>query len=378
MTKCLLFFIIHAMDGPEFLNSTEKNGKTESDYFQLIAGKNDDNRRIDRIIRKILPELSLSKIYSSIRKGLIRLNAEKISEKARVKKNDKIYLHKSLYSQYSTGNGTEGTTENKKTGKKAGGSHGKIDIVFENKFILALDKPPGIPVQDSDKQGNGLVSRLKEYVENTREKEGLSFTPGPLNRIDKETSGLVFFSGNLYGAKEFSEWIRLHLCRKFYLAIVSGVFDLDKEWTKWEDRLLKTPNNPKVHVSEKGLYACSFVKPLAVSRGKNISLLLVSIKTGRTHQIRVQCAERKHFIAGDKIYGGTLTQLPSKNLFLHSWIMGFPPEKRKDLNLPEFISAPVPAYFAREIENNFGKEMLAWIINQPYNEVINGFNAHYI
>lgn len=378
MTKCLLFFIIPAMNGPEFLNSTEKTGKTESDYFQLVAGENDDDRRIDRIIRKILPGLSLSKIYSSIRKGLIRLNGEKISEKARVKKDDKIYLHKSLYSPYSAGGCTEGTPVNKKNGKAAGGSREKINIVFENEFILAVDKQPGIPVQDSEEQEKGLVSCVREYVENTRQKEGLSFTPGPLNRIDKETSGLVFFSGNLYGAREFSEWIRLHLCRKFYLAIVSGVFDPDKEWTKWEDRLLKVPNNPKVHVSERGLYACSFVNPLAVSREKDISLLLVSIKTGRTHQIRVQCAERKHFIAGDKIYGRNLTQLQGKNLFLHSWIMGFPPDKRKDLNLPEFISAPVPAYFAGEIENNFGKEMLAWIINQPYNEIINGFNARYI
>ena len=59
-------------------------------------------------------------------------------------------------------------------------------------------------------------------------------------------------------------------------------------------------------------------------------------------------------------------------------MMGFPPEKRKYLNLPEFLTAQIPDYFAMEIENNFGKEMLAWIINQPYNEIINGFNTYYI
>lgn len=375
MTKCLLFFIIQAMEGPESLKFTEKTGKTEDDYFQLIAGENDNDRRIDRIIRKILPELSLSKVYSSIRKGLIRINGGKVSEKKRVKKDDKISVHKSLYYPYTAG---PVTSESIGRIKPPALQMDKINVIFENEFILAVDKPPGIPVQDSRKPGSELISWLKEYVNNTRPEEGLSFTPGPLNRIDKETSGLVFFSGNLYGAREFSEWIRLHLCRKFYLAIVSGIFDLKKEWKKWEDKLLKVPNNPKVQVSEKGLYACSFVKPLAVCSEKNISLLLVSIKTGRTHQIRVQCGERQHHIIGDKIYGGASTQLQCKNLFLHSWMMGFPPEKRKYLNLPEFLSAQIPDYFAMEIENNFGKEMLAWIINQPYNEIINGFNTYYI
>lgn len=367
-----IVFYNAAMDGPEFLKSSKKDGKTESDYYQLFAGENDDDRRIDRVIRKVLPEVSLSRIYSSIRTGLVKLNGKKVPEKTRVKKNDIISINKVLY---STG---ENISENITQTGKTGLPREKVRIIFENEFILAVDKAPGISVQDSGKPGCGLNSLLKEYYRNTREEKGLSFTPGPLNRIDKETSGLVFFSGNLSGAREFSEWIRLHLCRKFYLAIVSGIPGFKEEWTKWEDKLLKVPNSPKVRVSEKGLYACSFVKLLAACTEKKISLLLVSIKTGRTHQIRVQCAKRKHCIAGDKIYGGDTGQLPGNNLFLHSWIMGFPPEKRKELNLPEFLSAPIPEYFSREIENNFGKEVLAWIINQPYNEIINGFNTHYI
>ncbi|WP_294429984.1 RluA family pseudouridine synthase [uncultured Treponema sp.] len=318
-------------------------------FTHFTAGIDDSDRRLDRVLRKFLSEESLSSLYKSLRKGLIKVNGKKCEGNFRISNGDDIQIADFLLTEKAN----EKSSDNKNSSpilKRA-----KIDLekitVFKNESLLILNKPYDIPVQPSSSQGRLFLSEIvQEEYENTHKKSSLSFRTGPLHRLDRKTTGLIAFSQNLEGAKWFSEAIKTHTIQKEYLALLEGKFEAE---TVWEDMIQKLESgqqkfeNERFHTvsvnSEDGKFAHTEVFPVshAVFNGNEVTLARVLITTGRTHQIRSQCAYHGFPLLGDTAYGGT--KIDSKkfaqDFFLHAFELHFPADN--PLGLPEKLNAPI-------------------------------------
>lgn len=329
------------------------------DFTHFTAGKDDSERRLDRILRRFLNEENLSSIYKILRKGLVKVNGKKADGNFRVSEGDDIQIADFLLSK------TQSEDENSdKTASHAKKSPLSKDIIiFKNESILILNKPYDIPVQPSaSSNGKSLAEIVQGDYELTHKNTSLAFRTGPLHRLDRKTTGLIAFSQNLDGAKWFSEKIKSHEIQKVYLAILEGNLTQN---AVWEDHIQKLEVSTKsnctvpfahdegfhtvsVNSSDEGKFAHTEVFPLSHARfnGKEVTLARILITTGRTHQIRSQCAYHGFPLLGDTAYGGT--KIDSKkfgqDFFLHAAELYFP--KDNPLGLPEKLCAPVPEFFS--------------------------------
>ena len=178
------------------------------EFQEYSFGTDDIGRRLDRIIRRFLPDYSLSEIYGLIRKGLIKINLKKTKENVRINEGDILYIADFINSNKS------------KKLSDALNSKNIIDIdsliVFKNQDILILNKPYDTKVHGDN---NSLDYAVRIWFEKNIKNDSLSFKPGPLHRLDRKTTGLLAFSLSLKGAKWFSENIENHNIKKTYLGI---------------------------------------------------------------------------------------------------------------------------------------------------------------
>ena len=140
--------------------------------------------------------------------------------------------------------------------------------------------------------------------------DSLAFTPGPLHRLDRNTSGLIMFSRSLRGAQQFTEKLRQRRLVKLYLAVLQGRIS---ERLRWEDPLLRR-EGVTVRDTREGSPGRTEVLPLVTEAGH--TLAVIRIHTGKTHQIRAQAAHHGHPLTGDVKYGG---QPRPGGFRLHAW-----------------------------------------------------------
>ena len=198
------------------------------DYVHFIAGQDDKGRRLDRILRRILPENSLSGLYKSLRNGLIKVDGKKQKPEFHVSEGSDISVAAFLITPESSGQNSK-DAENSFIDEKL--------VVFRNKYLLILNKPYDVNVQKAFKNENSLDEMVKKDFEaRGLNKESLSFKTGPLHRLDKKTTGLIAFSQNLEGARWFSKAIMSHETKKTYLALVQGKMT---EYENWQDEIEK-------------------------------------------------------------------------------------------------------------------------------------------
>ncbi|WP_051294929.1 pseudouridine synthase [Maridesulfovibrio bastinii] len=169
-----------------------------------------------------------------------------------------------------------------------------LDIIFENDDILVVNKPGGLPVQGGSGHSDSVADRLKAMF------SGKVFIPAPAHRLDRDTSGIVFCGKSHRGLKELSESFKNRNADKFYLAEVEGHWS-KKGWTLMEDKMIKqgAPGKERMATGA-GKTALAEVKSV---KSSDRSLLIIKLLTGRTHQLRVQLAERGFPIVGDMKYG---------------------------------------------------------------------------
>ncbi|MBE6350493.1 MAG: RluA family pseudouridine synthase [Spirochaetaceae bacterium] len=323
------------------------------EFKEFILQKDDANRRIDRILKKLLPTTSLSVIYKSLRSGFIKINNKKISQDYKTNEKDILRIPLFLLSEESH---PEKTVNKPKK---------NLDLnsitLFKNEHILILNKPYGISVHT----GNNNEITLQELVIKNFSTNSVSFKPGPLHRIDKNTTGIIIFSQSLLGAQIFSEVLQKHHIKKEYLAILEGTLQEKIELRDTITKNDKTSSFKTMKISNstlEGKEAISLVTPInwgilkIPHKEMPITLANIEITTGRKHQIRLQCAHKGFPLLGDTAYGGT--QLPNifgQNLFLHDWKMTFE-EKTDILNIPSSIQAPLPENFLRLLEKCLKKD----------------------
>jgi len=257
----------------------------------IFAKEIGKSTRLDKYLTEKLEELTRSQIKKIILSKNVRINNKIIysaSEKIRINDTIEITLE-------------ENKAEHIKPKKL------NIDIVFEDKDLIVINKQSGLTVHPgAGNKNNTLVNGLIYlYKKNLSNLSGLG-RPGIVHRIDKDTSGLLVVAKNNLSHEKLSKQFSDHTIKRSYLALVWGVIrPLNGKIITLLARSKK--NRQLMSVSEKsGKKAITNYKTLNVFNFKNIpkiSLVECFLETGRTHQIRVHFSYKGNPLIGDKKYG---------------------------------------------------------------------------
>ena len=202
----------------------------------------------------------------------------------------------------------------------------KLNILYEDEYMIAVNKPAGIVVHPSSYHPNGtLANGIKFYLNNNKKIRAI-------NRLDRDTSGIVLFAKNEY-IQELM--IQQKTIRKEYLAIIIGVM-------KNKAGIINLPIARKDgsimerEVNLNGQNAVTYYDVVSESSDKSLSLVHVELATGRTHQIRVHFSYFGNYILGDSLYGHEAKIINRQSL--HAWKVSFVhPITKKNI----YIEAPL-------------------------------------
>ena len=175
---------------------------------------------------------------------------------------------------------------------------GKVmnNILYEDNHIIVVEKQVNVPVQEDSSKDIDLLNIIKKYLKEKYNKPGNVYL-GLIHRLDRPVGGVMVFAKTSKAASRLSEQVRTHKLSKRYYAVVEG--NLKSEGIL-KDKLLKNNKTNIVCVSDNGKEAELSYKVL--KRIDNYNLVDIDLKTGRSHQIRVQFSSRNNPLYGDQRY----------------------------------------------------------------------------
>lgn len=229
-------------------------------------------------------------------KEFLRIKGFSRSLLIKIKKTDKIFLGKNkikLYTDFYPDELVDFFIEEEKTNLEY--NELPLNIIYEDQDILAVNKTDGLVVHPIKNYPNKtLINGIMYYLKATE------LRPRLINRLDKDTSGLVLFSKNLYAHNHIQKQLKYREIKKTYLALVEG--HLEKK--------IATINAPITRVDEKSIRRKvssegqeAITKYEVLEEFSDYSLLRIYPITGRTHQIRVHMNFLGHPLLGDELYG---------------------------------------------------------------------------
>ena len=209
-----------------------------------------------------------------------------------------------------------------------------LNILYEDDGMLILNKPPFLPVHPSmNHYEDSLSNGVKYYFKSI----GLKRKIRPVNRLDKNTSGIVIFAKNEYVQECLIKQMKLGSFVKEYIALVEGVINTEQVIDAPIARKEKSIIERCVDIN--GDNAITIIKPLKTFN--NYSLIKCILKTGRTHQIRVHTEYIGHPILGDDLYGNKSNLINRQALHSYKIIFIHPITNKKieiETNLPDDIN----------------------------------------
>lgn len=192
-----------------------------------------------------------------------------------------------------------------------------LDIIYEDEAYIVVNKPAGIPIHPSmEHYEDSLSNGVKYYFDKISLKKKIR----PINRLDRNTSGLVIFAKNEYIQERLIEQMKNNLFYKEYIAICEGKFKntkgiINASIARKENSIIERC------VSENGDIAITEYEVLNYNSEENYSVVKCILKTGRTHQIRVHMSYIGHPLLGDTLYGHESDKIDRQAL--HSYKMSF-------------------------------------------------------
>lgn len=260
--------------------------------MRIEIGSNEAGQRLDKFLRKYLKDVPLSAIFKTLRKGDVRVNGAKGKEKQFLEVGDVIEI------KYLTSN----APKEKKTVPEV---EPEFKVTYEDDNILIVEKWPGILVH-KDMAGTDvtLTDQVLSYLAQKGEyvpREEKTFSPSPVNRLDRNTSGLVMYGKNFEALKALNEMIRDGRIVKNYLAIVQGRIK-DGEYRAYIEK--REDNNISSISQEPGPMRKEIAMTVKTLESSGLfSLVELDLLTGRSHQLRAHLASLGNPIIGDRKYG---------------------------------------------------------------------------
>ncbi|WP_315323113.1 RluA family pseudouridine synthase [Stomatobaculum longum] len=286
-------------------------------------------QRLDRFLAKILPEADTAFLHRMLRKKNITRNDKKAEGSERVEAGDviRLWFSEETFRKFA------GTQPDSRRYPRWDGF--SAAVILENEMLLAVNKPAGMLSQKAAPEDVSLNEYMLSYLISRNEfqpENPNGFRPGVVNRLDRNTSGLVLAAKTRAAAEELSVQLRDKRLQKYYLACVKGEV---REAKRLSAFLYKDKEKNQVQIHSRKSCAedreiQTAYRPLAVQDG--ISLLEVQLLTGRSHQIRAQLAAIGHPILGDPKYGDPAEnarlakRLGVRHQLLHAFQVQFPEE----------------------------------------------------
>jgi 23S rRNA pseudouridine955/2504/2580 synthase len=316
---------------------------------QITVDEESAGQRLDNFLIRMLKGVPKSHIYRIIRSGEVRRNKGRVGADDRVAAGDVLRIPPIRLS---------GRAEEKAANPAP---PREFPLIHEDEAFLVIDKPAGVAVHGGSGVSFGVIEQIRQARPQARFLE-------LVHRLDRETSGLLLIAKKKSALKALQDQFRERTTGKTYLALVKGAWParlkvLDQPLRKF----LLPDGERRVKVTSRedpeGMRSVTLVKvasrlqaphELSSSSPEGFTLLEVTIKTGRTHQIRVHLASAGHPIAGDEKYGDfelnrLLQRSGLKRMFLHAW--------RLALTHP-LTSAPI------ELQTELPAELQNWVTSQ--------------
>lgn len=255
---------------------------------EIIIGKNNSGLRVDKFLAKEFFNISRGEIIRQIREGRVLVNDKKIKPNYVLDENDiiKSTINKEVL--------VSDIIPNKEI---------KIEIIYQDENIIVVNKPDGIQVHpDSNEKNNtlvnGLINEFPEIINVGEDKN----RPGIVHRLDKDTSGIIVVARNQRAFEELKRKFQNREIEKKYWAIVygkpdeSGVIDKPLARATTYKKQVVAGKKTKTKIRE------AVTQYKVIKYADDMTLVEVTPKTGRFHQIRVHMASIGHPVVGDKLY----------------------------------------------------------------------------
>ncbi|MDP3760270.1 MAG: RluA family pseudouridine synthase [Ramlibacter sp.] len=293
-------------------------------------------QRLDNFLIRELKGVPKTHVYRIIRSGEVRVNKGRAGADTRVAAGDVVRLPPVRVSERIA----------EKLEKPAPAR--EFPVLFEDEHLIAIDKPAGVAVHGGSGVSFGVIEQLRQARPAAKFLE-------LVHRLDRETSGILLVAKKRSALTRLQDQFRERETGKTYLALAVGAWPANKKVIDLPlHKYLQADGERRVKVVGKddpdGMRSITLVKVARKLDG--FTLLEVTIKTGRTHQIRVHLAAQGHPIAGDDKYGEfelnkTLGKQGLKRMFLHAWRLKFAhPQTGEAIEL----LSPLPPELARFVE----------------------------
>ncbi|HVN43628.1 MAG TPA: RluA family pseudouridine synthase [Steroidobacteraceae bacterium] len=300
-------------------------------HFEV--SEEDAGQRLDNYLQRRLGGLPRSRVYRLIRKGEVRVNGHRVGPERRLQLQDRVRIPPVRLT----------AAEDPRAPPRALIERLVGAIVHEDANLLVLDKPSGVAAHG----GSGLSFGVIEALRAARPGESLEL----VHRLDRDTSGCLLIARRRPALRELHALMREGAFEKRYLVLVRGKWELG---AKRIDVPLRTDTRlggeRTVRAGPSGKAAVSDFRPVQFF-GRTATLMEVTLRTGRTHQIRVHAAHAGHPVAGDEKYGDAafnekLRALGLERMFLHAHSLGFSWPRGGEFS----INTPLPPELARLID----------------------------
>lgn len=285
---------------------------------EFLIADNDAGLRLDKFLHKAAPNLPQSLLYKAIRTKNIKVNGKRaeISTRLCVGDSVKAFLADEFFERNET------VYDFTRAGKS-------LDIIYEDENLLLLNKKAGLLCHPDDHEYiDTLIGRVKRYLyekDEYRPDAENAFVPALVNRIDRNTGGIVIAAKNAESLRILNQKMKDRELHKTYLCVVHGV--LRPKSCTLTGYLVKDEAKNKVQVFEHPTAGAKSIqtKYNVLEEKNGLSLVEVELLTGRTHQIRAHFASIGHPLLGDGKYGRNAQnkRYGYKKQFLYSYKLRF-------------------------------------------------------
>jgi 23S rRNA pseudouridine955/2504/2580 synthase len=302
--------------------------------LEFRISDDDTGLRLDKFLKRTLPNVPTSHLFKMIRVKKVRVNAKRAKPEQHLTKDDVVTIR---------GDDASLRVERPRTPAPVPPVDlTQLSILLEDDFVLVLDKPSGMAVHTgSGIRGGTVVDLVRTYLGSKAERNG--FSASPAHRIDRETSGVLVVAKRRPAMVHFTEVFTKHLAKKQYLALVkgklpktAGLIDLP---LAEHQQTAESKARRGVNLQE------ARTRYTVLAQTSQVTLVTCTIETGRTHQIRRHFAAIGHPVAGDPKHGDFAFNRDAKarwglsRLFLHAARLEFPHPQGK---VRTVVAAPLP------------------------------------